>query len=71
VLADNLDRRTAEITAEISRFTGAGLRSVETLTGDGRRLLTGFGHALQGVERDPQSLIFGSKPQLPQYNGSR
>ncbi|MDR6874358.1 phospholipid/cholesterol/gamma-HCH transport system substrate-binding protein [Bosea sp. BE125] len=71
VLADNLDKRTAEITAEISRFTGAGLRSIETLTSDGRRLLTGFGRTLQGVERDPQSLIFGSKPQLPKYNGSR
>jgi phospholipid/cholesterol/gamma-HCH transport system substrate-binding protein len=71
VLADNLDKRTAEITAEISRLTGAGLRSVETLTTDGRRALTGFSRTLRAVERDPQRLIFGSKPQFPQYNGAR
>jgi phospholipid/cholesterol/gamma-HCH transport system substrate-binding protein len=71
VLADNLDRRTAEITAEISRFTGVGLRNIETLTTNGRRALTGVTRTLRDVERDPQSLIFGAKPQLPQYNGSR
>lgn len=71
VLADNLDRRTAEITAEISRFTGVGLRNIETLTTNGRRALTGVTRTLRDVERDPQSLIFGAKPQLPQYNGPR
>jgi phospholipid/cholesterol/gamma-HCH transport system substrate-binding protein len=71
VLADNLDRRTAEITAEISRFTGDGLRNIETLTTNGRRALTGVTRTLRDVERDPQSLIFGAKPQLPQYNGAR
>ncbi len=71
VLADNLDKRTAEITAEISRFTGVGLRGIKAVTSDGQRLLSGFGRSLQGVERDPQSLIFGGKPKLPQYNGSR
>ncbi|PTM39535.1 MlaD family protein [Bosea sp. 124] len=71
MLANNLDKRTAEITAEIIRFTSAGLRGVETFTSDGRRLLTGFGRTVRGVERDPQSLIFGSKPQLPQFNGTR
>lgn len=69
VLADNLDRRTAEITAEISRFTRAGLRTIEPLATDGRRWLTGFSRTLRDVERDPQGLIFGSRPKLPQYNG--
>ncbi|CAN5202582.1 MlaD family protein [soil metagenome] len=71
VLADNLDKRTAEITAEISRFTGVGLRGIKAVTSDGQRLLSGFGRSLQRVERDPQSLIFGGKPKLPQYNGCR
>lgn len=71
VLADTLDRRMAEITAEISRFTSVGLRSIETLTTTGRRALTGVSRTLRDVERDPQSLIFGSKPQLPPYSGSR
>ena len=71
VLADNLDKRTAEITAEINRFTSVGLRNIEALTTSGQRALTGVGRTLRDVERDPQSLIFGGKPKLPQYNGSR
>ena len=30
-LADNLDKRTAEITSGINRFTGPGLRDIELL----------------------------------------
>ena len=71
VLADNLDKRTAEITAGINGFTGPGLRQVETLVGDGRRTLTDLNRTLRSLERNPQQFIFGGKPPLPQYNGSR
>jgi phospholipid/cholesterol/gamma-HCH transport system substrate-binding protein len=71
VLADNLDKRTTEITAGISRFTGPGLRDVETLAADGRRTLTELNRTLRNFERNPQQFIFGGKPPLPQYNGSR
>ena len=71
VLADNLDRRTAEITAGINGFTGPGLRQVETLVGDGRRTLTDLNRALRSFERNPQQFIFGGRAPLPQYNGSR
>lgn len=71
VLADNLDRRTAEITAGISRFTGPGLRDIETLASDGRRTLTDLNRTLRSLERNPQQFIFGGKPPLPQYGGSR
>jgi phospholipid/cholesterol/gamma-HCH transport system substrate-binding protein len=71
VLADNLDKRTAEITSGISRFTGPGLRDVETLVSDGRRTLTDLNRTLRSLERNPQQFIFGGKPPLPQYGGSR
>lgn len=71
VLADNLDKRTAEITAGISRFTGPGLRDIETLATDGRRTLGELTRTLRNLERNPQQFIFGGKPPLPQYNGSR
>ncbi len=71
VLADNLDKRTAEITAGISRFTGPGLRDIETLASDGRRTLTDLNRTLRSLERNPQQFIFGGKPPLPQYGGSR
>lgn len=70
-LADNLDKRTAEITGEISRFTRIGLRGIENWATDGRRMLTGFGRTIREVERNPQQLIFGAKPALPEYGGSR
>jgi phospholipid/cholesterol/gamma-HCH transport system substrate-binding protein len=70
-LADNLDKRTAEITAGISRFTGPGLRDVESLAADGRRTLTELNRTLRNFERNPQQFIFGGRPPLPQYNGPR
>jgi phospholipid/cholesterol/gamma-HCH transport system substrate-binding protein len=69
VLADNLDKRTADITAGINRFTGSGLREVETLTAEGRRTLSDVGRAVRSLERNPQQLIFGGKPNLPEYRG--
>lgn len=71
VLADNLDKRTAEITAGITRFTGPGLRDIETLASDGRRTLGDLNRTLRSLERNPQQFIFGGKPPLPQYGGSR
>jgi len=71
VLADNLDKRTAEITAGITRFTGPGLRDIEALATDGRRTLGDLNRALRSLERNPQQFIFGGKPPLPQYGGSR
>lgn len=71
VLAETLDKRTAEITAEITRFASVGVRNLQNLTSTGRRALTGVGQTLRDVERDPQSLIFGSKPTLPPFSGSR
>jgi phospholipid/cholesterol/gamma-HCH transport system substrate-binding protein len=70
-LADNLDKRTAEITTGINRFTGPGLRDIENLAAEGRRSLTDFNRTLRSIERNPQQFIFGGKPPLPQYSGSR
>lgn len=70
-LADNLDKRTAEITAGINRFTGPGLRDYEALASDGRKTLGEVNRVLRSLERNPQQVIFGSKPGLPEYNGRR
>jgi phospholipid/cholesterol/gamma-HCH transport system substrate-binding protein len=71
VLADNLDKRTAEITAGISRFTGPGLREIESLASDGKRTLGDLNRTLRNLERNPQQFIFGGRPPLPEYRGSR
>ncbi|MGL5362452.1 MAG: MlaD family protein [Bosea sp. (in: a-proteobacteria)] len=70
-LADNLDRRTAEITAGISRFTGPGLRDIEALANDGKRTLSDLNRTLRNLERNPQQFIFGGRAPLPQYGGTR
>lgn len=70
-LADNLDRRTAEITSGISRFTGPGLRDIEALASDGRRTLSDLNRTLRSLERNPQQFIFGGKPSIPEYSGRR
>lgn len=71
VLADNLDKRTAEITVGINRFTGPGLRDIEALAADGRRSLGDISRLLRSLERNPQQVIFGGKPPIPEYNGRR
>ncbi|TCR64985.1 MlaD family protein [Bosea sp. BK604] len=70
-LADNLDKRTAEITTGINRFTGPGLRDIENLAAEGRRTLGDFNRTLRNIERNPQQFLLGAKPSLPQYSGSR
>ena len=68
-LAENLDKRTAELTSGIGRATGAGVREIESLTVEGRRTLNELNRFLRDFERNPQQLLFGGKPGLPQYNG--
>ena len=68
-LADNLDARTKELTTGLNRFTGSGLRQYEALAADGRRTLDEINRTLRSLERNPQQLIFGRKPQTPEYRG--
>ena len=53
VLAENLDRRTAEISAGLTRFTGSGLREWEALAADGRKTLAQLDRAVRNFDRNP------------------
>lgn len=68
-LAQNLDKRTAEITVGINRFTGSGLGEVRNLAVDSQRTLGEINRTLRGINENPQQFIFGSKPPIPQFNG--
>ena len=70
VLAENLDKRTAEITTGVTRFTNQGLREFEALATDGRRTINDFDRALRKFERDPRQFIFGGSG-VPEYSGRR
>ena len=68
-LADNIDARTKEISAGVTKFTGSGLRQYEALASDARRTLEDMNRTLRSLEKNPQQLIFGKKPALPEYGG--
>lgn len=71
VLAENLDTRTGEITTGINRFTGPGLQEYRALADDGRRTLEEISRAVRSLERNPQQLLFGGQPSVPEYRERR
>lgn len=70
-MSENLDKRTASISANFGRLSGTGRREVEALSGDGQRTLSTLNRTVRSLERDPSQVIFGGKPSLPEYNGGR
>lgn len=67
-LAANLDTRTAELSANLNKFTGPGLRQYEALAVDGRRTLSEIERVFRNFERNPRQFIFGGS-NVPSYNG--
>jgi phospholipid/cholesterol/gamma-HCH transport system substrate-binding protein len=67
--ADNLQKRTNEISAGLTRFTGSGLREWSQLATDGRRTLSQVDRTVRNLDRNPQRLIFGGGSSIPDYNG--
>lgn len=68
-LAENLDVRTREMAVNINRFTGPGMRQYEALAAEGRKTIEEVGRAVRSLEKNPQQLIFGGKPSIPEYSG--
>jgi phospholipid/cholesterol/gamma-HCH transport system substrate-binding protein len=58
-LTDNLDKRTAEISVGLTRFSNNGLREYEALAVDARRTLAELGRAIRNFDKNPQRVIFG------------
>ncbi|MGO9135421.1 MAG: MlaD family protein [Methylovirgula sp.] len=70
-LADDLDVRTKELTANLNHFASTGLRQYEALAVDGRKTLQEINQAVHSIEDNPQQFLFGKKPQIPEYSSSR
>ena len=64
-LADNLDKRTAEITVGINRLTSTGTKQIELLVTDGRRTLNNIDQAVTDLAHNPQRIIFGGGSNAP------
>lgn len=66
--ADTLNGRIGPIADGLQRFSGSGLRDVESLVLDTRRTIQNLDSAISGFERNPQRLLFGGDT-VKQYDG--
>lgn len=62
-LADNLDKRTEEITKGINLFTAAGTRQINGIGADARRTLSQVEQTFKNLDKNPSRLLFGGGSQ--------
>lgn len=58
-LAENLDKRTDEISVGLTRFSNSGLKEFEAFAVDGRKTLAELNKAIKNIDQHPTRLIFG------------
>jgi phospholipid/cholesterol/gamma-HCH transport system substrate-binding protein len=68
-VADTLNARLGVITDGLARFSGQGLRDVESLVRDSRRSINRIEQAITDLERNPQRIITGGDGTVRQYDG--
>lgn len=68
-VADTLNSRLDGITEGLERFSGRGLRDVEALVNETRRSISRIEGAISTLERNPQSLIFGTEGEVKRFDG--
>ena len=66
-LSEKFEGRADEIANGLARFSGKGLRDVETMVGEARQTLRRLEGALGKLEDDPSSIIFGGN-KVKTYN---
>ncbi|HEY5817248.1 MAG TPA: MlaD family protein [Mesorhizobium sp.] len=68
-VADTLNSRIGGIMDGLSRFSGSGLRNVESLVQDSRRSVNRIEQAISDLERNPQRIITGGDGEVRQFDG--
>lgn len=68
-VADTLNARLGTITDGLARFSGQGLRDVESLVQDSRRSITRIEQAISDLERNPQRIITGGEGTVREFDG--
>ncbi len=58
-LADDLNKRTDEITGGLAQFSTSGLKQFEAFAVDGRRTLAELQKTIRNIDQHPTRLIFG------------
>jgi phospholipid/cholesterol/gamma-HCH transport system substrate-binding protein len=67
-VAETLNSRIGPIADNLARFSGTGLRDVQTLVGETRQAVQGLSETINNFDRNPQRLIFGGET-VKQYDG--
>ncbi len=68
-VADNLNARLGPITDNLNRFSGQGLRDVQSLVNESRQSVQRIERAITDLEKNPQRVIFGGGGNVPEYDG--
>ena len=68
-VADTLNARLGVITDNLARFSGEGLRNVNSLVQDSRRSINRIEEAVTDLQRNPQRILSGGDGEVRQYNG--
>lgn len=67
-VADTLNTKIGPIADNFARFSGTGLRDVQTLVGETRQAVQDLNQTIDNFDRNPQRLIFGGET-VKQYDG--
>ena len=67
-VADSLNARIGPIADNLQRFSGTGLRDVQSLVSDTRRTVQSLEETISEFDRNPQRLLFGGET-VKQYDG--
>lgn len=59
VLADNLDKRTEEITKGVNQFTTAGTKQINVIGADAHRTMAQIELTFKNLDKNPSRLLFG------------
>lgn len=59
----------AGASANLKNFSASGLKQYEQLAVDARKTLDTVERAVRSLEKNPQQVIFGASPSLPEYKG--
>jgi phospholipid/cholesterol/gamma-HCH transport system substrate-binding protein len=68
-IANTVNGRVAGVMDGLARFTGQGLKDVQSLVQDSRRSVTRIEQAITDLERNPQRIITGGDGEVRQYDG--
>jgi phospholipid/cholesterol/gamma-HCH transport system substrate-binding protein len=58
-LADNLDKRTAEITTGVNKMTDSATKQINIIGGDAHRAIINIDKAVTDLTKNPQRILFG------------